>query len=80
MRARCAATYGLATTGVAGPDPQDAKPAGTVYVAVAGPGGTVTRSLALPGDRALIQRLTVTAALDLARRVIAAESPSTTVR
>ena len=80
VRSRCATTYGLATTGVAGPDPQDAKPAGTVYVAVAGPGGTVTRSLALPGDRALIQRLTVTAALDLARRVIAAESPSTTVR
>lgn len=33
------ADYGLATTGVAGPDPQDGQPVGTVYVAVVGPGG-----------------------------------------
>ncbi|MEV7195632.1 CinA family protein [Streptomyces sp. NPDC093510] len=31
------ADWGLATTGVAGPDPQDGQPVGTVYVAVAGP-------------------------------------------
>ncbi len=80
VRARCATTYGLATTGVAGPDPQDGKAPGTVFVAVAGPAGTVTRSLQLPGDRAVIRQLTVAAVLDLARRMITVESPSTTVR
>ena len=34
VRERLGATYGVATTGVAGPDPQDGYPPGTVYVAV----------------------------------------------
>lgn len=33
------ADYGLATTGVAGPDPQDGRPVGEVHVAVAATGG-----------------------------------------
>ncbi len=33
------ADYGVATTGVAGPDPQDGRPVGEVHVAVHGPGG-----------------------------------------
>lgn len=36
-RRRCAATWGVSTTGVAGPTPQDGIPVGTVYVAVSGP-------------------------------------------
>jgi nicotinamide-nucleotide amidase len=35
---RLGADYGVATTGVAGPDPQDGRPVGEVHVAVAGPG------------------------------------------
>ncbi|WP_306338212.1 CinA family protein [Streptomyces sp. KL118A] len=35
------ADWGIATTGVAGPEPQDGQPVGTVYVAVAGPDGAV---------------------------------------
>lgn len=31
------ADYGLATTGVAGPDPQDGQPVGTVWISVVGP-------------------------------------------
>ncbi|MFK4070951.1 CinA family protein [Streptomyces sp. NPDC029674] len=37
------ADWGLATTGVAGPDPQDGQPVGTVYVAVSGPDIAVSR-------------------------------------
>lgn len=39
VRERLDADYGLATTGVAGPDPQDGHPPGEWYVAVAGPTG-----------------------------------------
>lgn len=66
VRARLGATHGLATTGVAGPDPQGGKPPGTVCVAWAGAAGEVeVRVLDLPGDRAEIRTRTVAAALDL---------------
>ncbi len=52
VRERLEATYGLATTGVAGPDPQAGIEAGTVYVAAAGPGSVQVRKLQLTGDRA----------------------------
>jgi nicotinamide-nucleotide amidase len=64
-RERCAADWGLSTTGVAGPDPQDGHPAGTVWIAVSGPGGHERRRLALSGSRAEIRLATVEAALDL---------------
>ncbi|MEN3304831.1 MAG: nicotinamide-nucleotide amidase [Micromonosporaceae bacterium] len=65
-RQRCGADWGLGTTGVAGPDPQHGIPPGTVYVGLAGPGGTgAVRRLDLPGDRAAIRRSTVIAALAL---------------
>jgi len=64
-RRRCAADWGLATTGVAGPDPQDGQPVGTVYVAVDGPGGARVRRLALDGDRAAVRHASVTAAISL---------------
>jgi nicotinamide-nucleotide amidase len=64
-RARCGADWGLATTGVAGPDPQDGVAVGTAYVAVAGPQGSRTRKLHLDGDRTAIRAGTVAAALEL---------------
>jgi nicotinamide-nucleotide amidase len=71
VRERCAATYGLATTGVAGPDPQDGKSPGTVHLALATSGpGVTARTLALPGDRAAVRAATVAAALDLLGEVI----------
>jgi PncC family amidohydrolase len=48
-------TYAMATTGVAGPDPQEGHPAGHVWVATAGPEGAETRLLALAGDRSAVQ-------------------------
>jgi nicotinamide-nucleotide amidase len=66
-RERCRATWGLGTTGVAGPDPQNGVPVGTVYVGCAGPGPDTrhVRRLDLTGDRATIRRAAVDAALDL---------------
>lgn len=71
VRAHLAAHWGLATTGVAGPDPQDGKPPGTVHVAVAGPAGARVESLRLPGDRAQIRAATVRCALALLGRALA---------
>jgi nicotinamide-nucleotide amidase len=71
----CGADWGLATTGVAGPEPQDGHPVGQVFVAVAGPGsgdapradrdGVVVRELALTGDRSAIRDQTTRAVLQL---------------
>jgi len=64
-RIRCGADWGLATTGVAGPDPQDGVPVGTVYVAVSHvTSGEVVR-LDLAGTRAEIRAGAVDGALDL---------------
>jgi nicotinamide-nucleotide amidase len=64
-RERCRADWGLSTTGVAGPDPQDGKPPGTVYIGLSGPGVAEVRQLALAGDRSAIRLATVEAALEL---------------
>ncbi|SCF40112.1 CinA family protein [Micromonospora mirobrigensis] len=64
-RRRCGADWGLATTGVAGPEPQDGKPVGLVYVAVAGPDGATVRRLDLDGGRDHIRSAAVIEALRL---------------
>ncbi len=66
VRRRLGSTWGVSTTGVAGPGPSEGKPAGTVHVAVSGPSGTVTRALELKGTRAEIRAATVEAVLRLA--------------
>ena len=67
VRGVMAADLGLATTGVAGPDPQDGHAVGTVFVAVSGPGIDVVRRLRLEGDRAAIRGATVTPVLEACR-------------
>jgi nicotinamide-nucleotide amidase len=63
---RCRATWGLSTTGVAGPDRQEGHPAGTVFVGLARAGELVeVRLLDLTGDRSEIRRQTVDHALTL---------------
>jgi len=60
------ADWGVATTGVAGPDPQDGMPVGCVFVAVAGPDGSVVvQRHDLTGGRAEIRSGAVDAALTL---------------
>jgi len=73
VRERLEATYGLATTGVAGPDPQAGVEAGTVYVAAAGPGSVQVRKLQLSGDRSAVRQATVEAALQLVTALVTEE-------
>ncbi|HLU44067.1 MAG TPA: CinA family protein [Natronosporangium sp.] len=67
-RRRCGADWGVATTGVAGPNPQHGIPVGTVYLACVGPhlAGEV-RPRRFTGDRQQIRRASVRAALMLLR-------------
>lgn len=67
-RARLRATVGVATTGVAGPDPQAGVAVGTVFLAVSGPGGETVAERQFGGDRAAIRALTVEVALQLLDR------------
>jgi nicotinamide-nucleotide amidase len=59
------ADWGVATTGVAGPDPQDGAPVGLVYVAVADAERTLVREHRFAGDRAAVRWQAVAAALAL---------------
>lgn len=70
VRTALGADVGLATTGVAGPDPADGQPVGTVYVAVAGPRHAEVRALALAGTRETIRAASVTQVLGLALELI----------
>lgn len=68
VRDRFGADVGLATTGVAGPQPQDGQAIGTVYIAVSSAMGSEVISLVVPGNRVTIRRRTVVEALALLRR------------
>ncbi len=73
IRVRCRADFGVATTGVAGPDPQEGHPAGTMHVAVASRGGIRVRSFAPSAprrDRQTVRRQAVVRVLDLLRRSV----------
>jgi nicotinamide-nucleotide amidase len=61
VRQRLGATYGIGVTGVAGPDPQDGKPVGLVYAALAGPSDAdvTVRELMADGDRAAVREAAV---------------------
>lgn len=57
------AELGIATTGVAGPEPQDGRAPGTVYLGLSGPAGERAVELRLSGDRAEIRAETVRRAI-----------------
>ena len=73
-RDRLGAAWGLATTGVAGPDPVDGFPPGTVHIA-ASAGSPTTRSLALAGGRDQVRRETVDQALMLLLELLREDCP-----
>ncbi|GGK64576.1 CinA family protein [Ornithinimicrobium pekingense] len=72
VRSLTCAGWGVATTGVAGPDPSEGHPVGTVHVAVAGEHGTTTRALHLCGSRTGVRLATVAGALALLEESVAA--------
>ena len=57
------ATWGIGTTGVAGPDRQEGHPPGTVHVGLVGPGVATAVALELVGGREAIQDRTCSEAL-----------------
>lgn len=63
-RRLCDADWGVATTGVAGPEPSDGQPVGTVFVGVSGPDGDEIRSSTFEGSREAIRAQTVVVCLD----------------
>jgi nicotinamide-nucleotide amidase len=65
------ATWGVGTTGVAGPDGQDGHPPGTVHVGLVGPGVSTALALELLGDRGAIQDRTCVEALSALASILA---------
>jgi nicotinamide-nucleotide amidase len=77
VRVACAvegipSAIGISTTGVAGPDPQDGKPVGTVFVGIASDTGTSILSLSLEGSREAIRRAVVSESLAKLNDMLAA--------
>jgi nicotinamide-nucleotide amidase len=70
VRSLLGATFGLATTGVAGPGPADGKPQGTVFVAVAGRSAAACDGLELGGGRQQVRDQTVRSALSMLVRAL----------
>ena len=68
---RLGATAGLATTGVAGPDPSEGHPVGTVFVAACLGAEVRQLALALAGDREQIRRRCVEHVLGLLAELLA---------
>jgi nicotinamide-nucleotide amidase len=75
------ADVGLSITGVAGPDPQDDQPPGTVFVGVARPDRkTDVVAFTVPGDRDRVRQYATIAALDLLRRTVGSDGSPPSAR
>ncbi|MGH9083196.1 MAG: competence/damage-inducible protein A [Acidimicrobiales bacterium] len=68
---------GIGITGVAGPEEQEGRSPGTVFVGISLPDApTLTRELHLPGDRQRIRQYSAISALDLLRRTLLELKPA----
>ena len=65
-----AADIGISTTGVAGPEPQDGKPVGTVYLGFATETEIVSVALRLSGSRDGIRKAVVSESLEQLTRLL----------
>lgn len=66
-----ATTWGIGTTGVAGPTPQDGKPVGTVFIGIdSSEGSQVHGPFHFPGTRERVREATVLEALSQLRRAL----------
>lgn len=71
IRERFGTTYGVGITGIAGPSGgSEAKPVGTVHIAVAGPDAHLHRKLFWPMERTLFKRFATQSTLDMLRLFI----------
>ena len=69
VRHRAKTDFGLAVTGIAGPDGgSEEKPVGLVFIALADDAHTEHKRLMIPGDRELVRWRASQAALDMLRR------------
>jgi nicotinamide-nucleotide amidase len=68
IRRSVGSTFGVGITGIAGPGGgSEEKPVGTVYIALAAPGGTKERLVHVPGDREAVRFYASQIALDMVR-------------
>jgi competence/damage-inducible protein CinA-like protein len=71
VRRLLGADIGLGVTGVAGPDPMEGLPPGTVFLAAAiGDAEPVVRPVTLPGDRERVRQFACISLLDMLRRML----------
>lgn len=71
-RQRCAATWGVGVTGVAGPEPHGGHPVGTVFLGLAGPVAADVVELRLSGTRWDIRKAAVDQAIARLRALVEA--------
>ena len=75
VRHRAKTDFGLAVTGIAGPDGgTEEKPVGLVFLALADKRQAIGRSFHFSGDREGIRRRSSQAALDLLRRYMSGKA------
>ncbi|MGZ4681379.1 MAG: competence/damage-inducible protein A [Acidimicrobiales bacterium] len=68
------ADVAVSVTGVAGPDPQEGVPVGTVYLGVCIDGEAESMMIRLPGDRERVRQFSTISVLDWLRRRLLAQS------
>lgn len=76
VRELTGASFGVSTTGVAGPERQEGKAAGTVFVAVVGPGEESVLALELTGSRFDIRDRTCAEALSALADMLRGKKPA----